>query len=183
MSRRPSRVKYSWLLIDARPAGLAFLAVEEDEVDVRGDVELPAAELAHGDHEQALGLARQGAQRPAVRAPQPVIQSAQGVAHALLGQRRHRVHHFGEVRCAPQVAGDHVHHHRLAHLPQPACQRRLILRGACVEECTNFRRRQGRGEARRVEAWRRMSQCALQVAAGGQRFGEQTRAEVGSWHA
>ncbi len=52
--RRPSRSKNSRLEMDCGAVGLAFLGIDEDEVDVRRDVELAAAELAHRDDDQLL---------------------------------------------------------------------------------------------------------------------------------
>ena len=38
----------------ARAGGLAFLRVDEHEVDVGGHVELAAAQLAHADHDEQV---------------------------------------------------------------------------------------------------------------------------------
>jgi hypothetical protein len=100
----------------ARAVGLALLWVEEDQVDVGGHVQLAAAELAHGHNQKGLGLAGQRPQRPAMRLRQPWVEMAQGEAHAFLGERGHGLHDLGQVRRPAQVAGDHMHHHRLAHL-------------------------------------------------------------------
>ncbi len=46
------------LVRDLAPAvGLAGFRIEKDEVDVRGEIELAAAELSHADHDELLGLA------------------------------------------------------------------------------------------------------------------------------
>ncbi len=51
----------------ARAVGLAALGVEEDEVDVRGEVELAAAELAHADDDEFLRLAGRRPRRAIAR--------------------------------------------------------------------------------------------------------------------
>ena len=51
-----------------RWAGFAVFVVEEDEVDVGGDVEFAAAELAHADHDEVLGRSGNGAEGNAVAA-------------------------------------------------------------------------------------------------------------------
>jgi hypothetical protein len=40
-----------------RPGGLAFFGIDEDVIDVRGDVQFAPAQLAHADDQQALRLA------------------------------------------------------------------------------------------------------------------------------
>ena len=51
---------------DARARGLAFLGIDEHEVDVGRHVELAAAQLAHADHDELLRRAAVRADRRAV---------------------------------------------------------------------------------------------------------------------
>ena len=60
MRLRPRRVKKSKLLIGRDSVGLAVFGIDEDQVDVGGDVEFASAQLAHADHDQRLLLAVAG---------------------------------------------------------------------------------------------------------------------------
>ena len=54
ITRRPEALEELAVAELARAAGLAFLGIDEHEVDVRGHVELAAAELAHRDDHELL---------------------------------------------------------------------------------------------------------------------------------
>ncbi len=96
-----------------RPAArLALGAVEEHEVDVGGDVQLRAAELAErSDRERGairgLAVARDGA----------AVGLDERRAHAFLGERAHGREDFVERGEVVQVAMRERHHHPLAQPP------------------------------------------------------------------
>ena len=59
----------------ARPRSVAFVRVNEDEIDVRRDIEFAAAQLAHPDHDELLAGSVGSAERVSVAArQQPRVQ-------------------------------------------------------------------------------------------------------------
>ena len=74
----PRRVKYSSFATLRGAVGLAALGKEEDEVDVGGEIELAAAELAHADDEELLRLARRRARRAVARLERAPRESERG---------------------------------------------------------------------------------------------------------
>jgi len=76
-------------------AGVAVLGVDEDKVDVRGHIELAAAELAHADHQQLL-LPAGGRERLAVALDEPRAQDVVRVAQRDLGEGGHGLGDFGQ---------------------------------------------------------------------------------------
>ncbi|MET3244109.1 hypothetical protein ABIE53_000854 [Burkholderia sp. OAS925] len=121
---------------------LAVLFVDEDQVDVRRDVQLAAAELAHADDAEREPFAL----RAARLAEERFEFGGQHRERALdrgLGEIRHRAGDFGDVRLAGQVAL----HHRAEDLRAQLAQRAL--------QCGLRQRRvgaAGRFGAQRVEA-------------------------------
>ena len=101
----------------ARTVGLAILGVDEDEVDVRRDIQLAAAQLAHPDHDQILAGAV-GADRLAMRGGERRVVVGEGGPQRDLGQPRHRRAHFPQAGLSGQVAGGRVHQHAAAQRPQ-----------------------------------------------------------------
>ena len=129
MTRRPRRSKNSRLRDAPVAAGVAFLRVHEHEVDVRRDVELAAAELAHAHDDQRLLLPRfLGGGRTVNIDEGPGMQRS-GRLDRQLGQRRHRGTHFVERRLAVQVARHRMQDDPLAQAPQLAGQQLRIIDG------------------------------------------------------
>jgi hypothetical protein len=109
--------------LEARPV-LGRAAVEEHQVDVRGDVELAPAQLAHADHDQVLAF-----------------QVSERRRNRQLGEVAHRAAHLFERRVAGKIARHHAQQHACPQAPQPATQRRLVVRLATVEKPRHFRAR------------------------------------------
>jgi len=105
--------------------GVAVLGEGEDKVDVRGEVELAAAELAHPEDEQRLGVAiavHGGAQLAALFGVEPVAGSTdEGIRQ--LGEMDEALFDLGlPEQLAP---GDHQHA-AAAELTQDALERLLV---------------------------------------------------------
>ncbi len=104
----------------ALAARLAVLAMQEHEIDVRGDVQLASAELAHRDHDEPA-RAPVGTR---ARLPAGERLGAMGVidggADGDFGQRRGGVEHFGERGQAVQVAMREGEHGARAQFAQRA---------------------------------------------------------------
>jgi hypothetical protein len=96
----------------SRPCRFTVGAVEEDEVHVGGDVELAAAELAEGDHDQLVARGR------AVDRPGTLRGLGGRGAHALVGERRHRLEHLIQGGEAVQVAVGERDHDAIAQPSQ-----------------------------------------------------------------
>ncbi len=104
---------------------VAVLGEGEDKVDIRGEVELAAPELAHAENEQRLRVAvavHRGAQLAALFGVEPVASGAdEGIRQ--LGEVDKALFHFG---MAQQLApGDHQHA-AAAELAQDALERLFI---------------------------------------------------------
>ena len=96
-----------------RAIGLALAGIGENQVDVRGKIEFPPAELAHAQHHQPLRLAV-GVARLAVALALPIVQAGQGSVDQLLrqfAQIAERLLQFGQPR---QIAPSDAR-----HLPAP----------------------------------------------------------------
>ena len=80
-------------VINAAPAvGLAIARVNKNQIDVRGHIQLTAAEFAHSDDDQALALALgHGGAEFGFEPDCPVRERA---CQAYLGQRTHGAHDF-----------------------------------------------------------------------------------------
>jgi hypothetical protein len=100
---RPRRVKYSKLDIDLCAVGVAILGIDEDQVDVRGHVELAPAQLAHADDDQFLRPAI-GTARRAVAFGQPLADDLHRPGHRQFGNQRHALDDFAQRRQAGQIA-------------------------------------------------------------------------------
>ncbi|MCY1514939.1 hypothetical protein D9M68_495070 [compost metagenome] len=90
----------------ARAVGLAFLAVQHDQVDVGGHVQFAAAELAHAHDQHFLRFAGGGVPGHAVDGGQVGRHAAVRRGHGGIGQRGHGAHDFLERGVASQVAHD-----------------------------------------------------------------------------
>jgi hypothetical protein len=117
---------------DQAPAGalVALLrfrrsAVEENEIDVGGYVQLPAAQLAHADHQQLF--------------------ISQGSLDRNFREIGHRRAHLLEARRAGKVARHHAEQYAPAKLTQPAPEL-VIARGAERVEHFGARERRRIGE-------------------------------------
>ena len=93
----------------SQPVGFAVLRKEQNEVDVGGEVELAAAELAHAEHEQ-FELASVGAAGPAVPCRESLGRADTRRMDARVGEQRELAQHGLDVREAREVApGDSNH--------------------------------------------------------------------------
>jgi hypothetical protein len=130
-------VKYSSLSRRPGPVAGAGLGEREDQVDVRGEIELAAAELAHADHDQRLRLLPRPARR-AVTGAQRVSAAASAAADAGLGQR-------GEVgeRALHAVDARDVAHDQPQRLAPPVAPElgRGLVRGLERRQRLDARRR------------------------------------------
>ncbi|CFT95866.1 conserved hypothetical protein [Bordetella pertussis] len=103
-----------------RAVGLAFVAVQHDQVDIGGNVQLAAAQLAHADDQHFLRIARALFARQAVDGGKFGGHAAVGGAHGDVGQHRHRPDHFLQVCLPAQIAHDQGQEDTLAQLAQHA---------------------------------------------------------------
>ncbi len=85
----------------ARPGQVAFLGIDEHEVDVGGDVELASAQLAHADHQQRL---RARALRYAALGVEARMRVRLRRGDCRLREIGHRAGDFRERRHAGQIA-------------------------------------------------------------------------------
>ena len=99
-------------------ARLALGAVEEHEVDVGGDVQLRAAELA-----ECRDRERRTVRRLAVARDRAAVGLGERGLDALLGERAHGREDLVEGREAVQVAMGERHHHPLAQPPEARRER------------------------------------------------------------
>lgn len=164
----------------ARPVGLAFLAIEHDEVDIGRHVQLAAAQLAHAHDQHFLGQAGGRVARHAVHGGQFGRYAAVGFGHRQIGQRRHGAHHFLQRRLAAQVARDQRAENAFAQLAQHHAagvdrQRRGVVHARqFIAPFGQPGRRDGR-LAGRFQPGRQVRQglkAAAQVAGPGQDGGE-----------
>ena len=146
-------------LVVRQPArGLALVRVGEHEIDVGGDVQLAAAELAHPDDQQVLGARR--ARRCAVLRFHPRPVRAERRVERDLGEVGHRAGDLRERRESREVARRDAQHHPCAQLAQRGAERRRVERIACRQERTHVGRAPPRNRAphrprRRVAGVRR----------------------------
>ena len=85
-------------------AGLAVFRIDVDEVDVRGDIQFAAAQLAHADDDQLLSRAAFRAHGRAMAFAQPGIEAAAGMGDGDFGQGADRGHHFLQIGTTGEVA-------------------------------------------------------------------------------
>ncbi len=123
---------------DLRSARVAFLGIDEDEIQVGGNIEFRAAGLAHADHVQLLLAPARGADRPPVAGGEPLVQRGQRVAHGDFGQRGGGREHFLERREAGEVARDQAQHYPRAQHAQRALQSVLVRAGAGRQRGAHF---------------------------------------------
>ena len=109
---------------------IAFFGVQENQVDIGGDIEFAAAELAHADHDQVLATGcevpaagnRHLQRRHAQRGFQFGADGGQARIDGHFGQRRHDAAHFSKAGESRQVALHDAQHHAGPQLPQRAAQ-------------------------------------------------------------
>ncbi len=144
--------------------GLALVRVDEHEIDVGGDVQLAAAELAHPDDQQILGARR--TRRRAVLGvhPRPVRGERRGERD--LGEVGHGAGDLGERREAREVARRGAQHHPRAQFAQRGAERRRVERLA---------RRQERAHVGRSPPGRA---CRIDLFGEGRSCGEQALREA-----
>ena len=130
--------------LDLAPAAghssrLAVFRVDEDVVDVRRDVQLAPAELAHADHQHPLRpallverFAKLGGELP--------VQEIEGVVGRAVGQLRHRFDDFGERHAAADVAHGQGRHDALAKSPQSSLQAFFVVRRLVLQKLLEQRR-------------------------------------------
>ncbi len=100
---RPRRVKIFEIRDRSGTIGVAVLGIDEDQVDVRRDVELAPAELAHADDDQLLGPPV-GAARRTVAFDEAAAEDVHGPGHGQFGDQRHAFDHFAERGEPGQIA-------------------------------------------------------------------------------
>ena len=93
------------------------VAVGEDQVDVRGKIQLPGAQLAHAQHHQVLRLAPAVHRRAARLASLPEQDLQRGLG-AGVRQPRHIQQRFRQGRPAGDVPPGDAHHLAVAEAPQ-----------------------------------------------------------------
>ena len=103
--------------------GLAVLRIDEDQVDVRGNIELAATLLAHGQHHHALGTAGFLAHRNAVGGLQLGAQERRMGLDGEVGEGGHGRHHLVQVGAPVQVALDDGRHEQVTHPAHGALRR------------------------------------------------------------
>ena len=93
-----------------RTIGLAALGIGVDQIDIRAEVELPAAQLAQPEHHQPLHVAVLAAHLPVPRG-ELLLQGLQRQTQAVLGQRSGAgqclLHAVQPRKVAPDQAGGH----------------------------------------------------------------------------
>ena len=141
ISLRPTRAKYSWFGQPLRAVGVAFLGVDEHQVDVRRDVELAPAELAHADHHQRLRRAA-GAPRAAGLLRLARLGPGQRGGDRGLGQVAHRAADLGQVGRPGQIARHHPQQHALAQPAQAPLERGLVVALRALERGVDLRARE-----------------------------------------
>ena len=112
----------------ARADGFAFLGIDQDEVDVGGDVELAAAELAHAHHDQPLRAAL--AERPAELRFELALEQRLHRIDANVGERGHGGADFAEVGAARKIARHGAQEHAAAQPAQARAQSAFLAGGA-----------------------------------------------------
>ena len=108
--------------------------VEVDEVDVRAEVELPSAELAHAEHDEAV--VPRGARKPHPAVPPFQVRPAEpaGRVQREVRQGRQLPHGFLHRRQRPEVAGADAQELPPLVKPKPAVEpRRGLLPGDPAE--------------------------------------------------
>src|SRR5205085_5224446 len=107
-----------------RTVRLAFFRIHEYEVHVGRHVQLGAAELAHADDDELLGLTLMVARHTVLRDEHLVMQPHR-LADGELGQPSHGRAHLAEVRATSEVARHGVQHHAATEMTET---RRQYLR-------------------------------------------------------
>ena len=113
------------------PGRLAGGRVGEDQVDVRGKVELARAELPERQHHEPHGRAV-GVQRGAEVGALPPVKESEGLVQAGFGQVREVGRGFAQLRLARQVAPGDAHHLLPPEAPQP--KGKILRVGGLLQE-------------------------------------------------
>ena len=108
--------------------GALGVGMQQDEIDVGGDVELAAAELAHADHHQ-------------LRSVEPFQRAGDGQ----LGEVAHRGADLLQRGAGHQVARHDAEKYPLAKTPQAALECRLVVALCPVQRLRHFGAGKGRG--------------------------------------
>jgi hypothetical protein len=102
----------------SRAVGFAVFRVQQDEIDVGAEIQLAAAELAHCQNHQRLGLPAVHAARCAVAGDQSLIHICIGEADACVGERGKIAQGFVEIGPTRHIAPRDPHHVPLTELAQ-----------------------------------------------------------------
>jgi hypothetical protein len=121
--------------------GLTVFFINEDQIDIRRDVQLPSTQLAHADHAERQAFALWAA-RLAVQHFEIGRQHRQRPLDGRFSQIGHRAGHFGDVRTAGQVALHHGAKHLGAQLAQRPLEAVLGQRNTWAASTTGLRRAQ-----------------------------------------
>ncbi len=123
----------------ARAFGVAVFGIEKNQINIGRHIQFAAAELAHADHNQFLGVSAVFANRLAVGFDQAGAEKAQRGLHSKFGQGANGGDDFVELRKAVDVADDQACHHRLAKFAQTLFQTVFIVRGRLFDIGLHFR--------------------------------------------
>ena len=134
ITRRPSRSKNSWLASGRGAVRLAFVGIGEDEIDIGGDVELAAAELAHADDDQLLGDPVEVAGLAVERGEGGVVDGDRRPDGGV-GQHGHVFAHFGKAGATGEIARERVQHGAPAQGAQRRGERRAVERLRHLNPC------------------------------------------------
>ena len=106
--------------------GVAALRIQEHQVDVRGEVQLPPAQLAHAEHDQ-LELPAAGRARDAEAPRQATGRKRAGTSNRRIGQGGQLEQGFGETGTARQVAPGDADQFPAPQRPQPGHEAGLVF--------------------------------------------------------
>ncbi len=107
--------------------GFAAFRVAEDQVDIRGQVQLVATEFAHAEDHHVLRLAAPGTDGHPMLLAMARVQPLVGQVDAGIGQVGQIAAGFGEARLARQVAPDDPHLLAVAKTSQGTLQPRFVV--------------------------------------------------------
>ena len=141
---QPAEPREEILVVDAaRARGLALVGKHEDQIDVGGEIELAAAELAHAEHDERLRFAG-GAARLAVGAHEIRGRVVHGRLDGGVGEGAGVGQRFAASPRAGEVAPGDAHHlalalaaqrrHESGEVAAPGDRRREALRHLAVRQ-------------------------------------------------
>src|SRR5690606_10560944 len=108
-----------------RTVGLPVLGVEEHEIDIRREVQLAAAELAHADHDDRLRNALFAARR-AEACRKRACRKAARRADGGIGEGRQRRERLVEIRPAGEITPRDAYHLAAAPVADPRLELRFV---------------------------------------------------------